>query len=224
MCWMPLNRVEPLATHAEPPFQSPQHHAYTKVEPLATFGVCRFCVSFSSSSACARRPSPARTPREQVHLRMSAATFGRLQQQAGGRPPRVPVPRPRWPRTRGPSATHTMTINWRLLHARGGSQALGPQEFRKTKPKNTYFNLNKSGPCFAPGIRAKKRTRPEKTGPYVFSGCVRFRARNVGAVLRPPKSTSERLKRCSLSSPSWWRRCFCCGSCWCWSWWWLWWW
>jgi hypothetical protein len=90
--------------------------------------------------------------------------------------------------------------------------------------KNKYFKFNKYGPFFGPGIRTKKRTRPEKTGPYVFSGCVRFRARNVGAVLGPPTSTSERLKRCSLSSPSWWRRCFCCGSCWCWSWWWLWWW
>jgi hypothetical protein len=44
-----------------------------------------------------------------------------------------------------------------------------------------------------PGIRAEKRPRPEKTEPYVFSGCVRFPARKVGAVLRPPTSTSERL-------------------------------
>ena len=104
-----------------------------------------------------------------------------------------------------------------------GARRLAHRNFAKHS-KRRYFNLNKYGLCFGPGIRTKKRTRPEKTGPYVFSGCVRFRARNVGAVLRPPKSTSERLKRCSLSSPSWWRRCFCCGSCWCWSWWWLWWW
>ena len=153
----------------------------------------RVLCACSSSSAGAMWTSAARTRREQADPWMAAATLVRLQQQAGRGPPRVPVPRPRWPRTRGPSATHTMTINWRLLHARGGSQALGPQEFRKTKPKNTYFNLNKSGPCFAPGIRAKKRTRPEKTGPYVFSGCVRFRARNMGTVLGPPTSISERL-------------------------------
>jgi hypothetical protein len=71
-----------------------------------------------------------------------------------------------------------------------GARRLAHRNFANIK---TYFNLNKSGPCFAPGIRAKKRTRPEKTGPYVFSGCVRFRARNVGTVLGPPTSTSERL-------------------------------
>jgi hypothetical protein len=103
-----------------------------------------------------------------------------------------------------------------------GARRLAHRNFANNSKR--YFKLNKYGPFWGPGIRTKKRTRPEKTGPYVFSGCVRFRARNVGAVLRPPKSTSERLKRCSLSSPSWWRRCFCCGSCWCWSWWWLWWW
>jgi hypothetical protein len=150
-------------------------------------------VSFSSSSACARRPSPARTPREQVDLRMSAATFGRLQQQAGRRPPRVPVPRPRWPRTRGPSATHTITINWRFAACKRWEPGAWPTGIPQKQPTHTYFNLNKSGPCFAPGIRAKKRTRPEKTGPYVFSGCVRFRARNVGTVLGPPTLASERL-------------------------------
>ena len=74
-----------------------------------------------------------------------------------------------------------------------GARRLAHRNFAKQNQKKTYFNLNKSGPCFAPGIRAKKRTRPEKTGPYVFFGCVRFRARNVGTVLRPPTSTSERL-------------------------------
>ena len=44
MCSMPLPRVGPLASHAAHPSHCPQHHAYTKVEPLATFGVCGCCV------------------------------------------------------------------------------------------------------------------------------------------------------------------------------------
>ena len=44
MCSMPLPRVGPLASHAAHLSHCPQHHAYTKVEPLATFGVCGCCV------------------------------------------------------------------------------------------------------------------------------------------------------------------------------------
>ena len=43
----------------------------------------------------------------------------------------------------------------------------------------------------------ENKTHPQKTAPSVFSGCVRFLCRNAGVVLRSPKSTSERLKRCS---------------------------
>ena len=40
-----------------------------------------------------------------------------------------------------------------------------------------------SGPIVGPGFRAENRTHPEKTAPYVLSGCVRFPARKVGAFL-----------------------------------------
>ena len=43
--------------------------------------------------------------------------------------------------------------------------------------------IPESGPIFGPGFRAENRTHPEKTEPYVLSGCVRFPARKVGAFL-----------------------------------------